>query len=51
MSQRYKNNTYSYTYNLKNITSKANEVRKLCLLNNAVSRTDATVNEQQTTEL
>ena len=30
-------------YNLKNITRKANDVRKLCLLNNALPSTDATV--------
>jgi hypothetical protein len=49
MLYRHKNNIY--TYNLKSITSKANEVRKLYLLNNAVPNTDAKVNKQQTTEL
>jgi len=38
-------------YNRKNITIKANEVRKLYLLNNAVPSIDATVNKQQTREL
>jgi hypothetical protein len=38
-------------YNLKNITSKANEMRKLCFLNNVVPSIDATVKKQQTTEV
>jgi hypothetical protein len=44
-------NTHSYPYNLKKFTSKANEVRKLYFLNNALPSTDATMDKQQSTEL